>query len=64
MFHLEQLQVVAWGEGFRFEESDMDVMEYPEVFQVIWDHSQNQHKSFLPQSTRIWIATNIVTRRT
>lgn len=36
----------SMGEGFRFEESDMDVMEYPDGFQVIWDHSQNQHKSF------------------
>lgn len=27
----------SMGEGFRFEESDMDVMEYPEDFQVIWD---------------------------
>lgn len=36
----------SMGEGFRFEESDMDVMEYPDGFQVIWDHSQNQHKIF------------------
>lgn len=36
----------SMGEGFRFEESDMDVMEYTDDFQVIWDHSQNQHKSF------------------
>lgn len=36
----------SMGEGFRFEESDLDVMEYPDGFQVVWDYSQNQHKSF------------------
>lgn len=32
-------------EGFRFDESDTDVMEYPLVFRVIWDYSENQCKN-------------------
>lgn len=44
----------SMGEGFRFEESDMDVMGYPDGFQIIWDHSQNQHKSFSEGETFVF----------
>lgn len=37
----------SMGEGFRFEESDLDVMEYPDDFQVVWDYSGFQVLEFM-----------------